>query len=90
MSPLKTRELNGKRKRERVADKDGEDHPVTKKGGEENMCPNGSVEKTTPVRKARGQTKGGQKLFTSEVTKMEGAGETDGVVYCPNVKSASD
>nr|XP_020465775.1 tip elongation aberrant protein 1-like [Monopterus albus] len=80
VAPLTARELNGKRKREQMAEE------VTKRGEEENVCPNGTTEKTTPVRKARGQSKGGQKLFTSggDATRMKGtahgAGEAHGIV----------
>lgn len=77
VAPLAARELSGKRKRGRTAEEEGEENKVTKRGQEENVCPNGTAEKTTPVRKARGQTKGGQKLFSSggDATKMKGAGE---------------
>lgn len=86
MAPLAARELNGKRKRERVSEGDSEESRMKMRGEEENMCPNGTVEKTTPVRKARGQTKAGQKLFSSgaDATKMKGtatgAGEAQGTV----------
>uniref|UniRef100_A0A8D3B3X0 Kelch repeat-containing protein n=1 Tax=Scophthalmus maximus TaxID=52904 RepID=A0A8D3B3X0_SCOMX len=65
-APLAAREPNGKRKRGRVVAKEdvGEDKVAEERGEEENVCPNGGVERTTPVRKARGQTKGGQKLFS--------------------------
>lgn len=56
VASLTTRELNGKRKREVEEDKG-----VMKRSGEENMCPN--AERTTPVRKGRGQGKPGLKLF---------------------------
>ena len=65
MAPLAPRELNGKRKRERMAEEELDEGKETKRGEEENVCPNGGPEKTTPVRKVRGQTKGSQKLFTS-------------------------
>lgn len=73
MAPLAPRELNGKRKRERIVEEELDE----RKEEEENMCPNGGPEKTTPVRKVRGQTKGSQKLFTSggETNKTKG-GET--------------
>ncbi|KAL7375526.1 hypothetical protein ABVT39_018911 [Epinephelus coioides] len=86
VAPLAARELNGKRKRERVSEGDSEESRMKMRGEEENMCPNGTVEKTTPVRKARGQTKAGQKLFSSGVdaTNMKGtatgAGEAQGTV----------
>ncbi|KAM8746741.1 kelch repeat-containing protein [Acanthopagrus schlegelii] len=85
VAPLAARELNGKRKRERTSEEDGDENRVTKRGEEENMCPNSDVEKTTPVRKARGQSKAGQKLFSSggDATKMKGAangaGEAQGI-----------
>ncbi|XP_037613669.1 kelch repeat-containing protein [Sebastes umbrosus] len=86
VAPLAARELNGKRKRERISEEDGDENKKTTRGEEENVCPNGTVEKTTPVRKARGQTKGIQKLFSSgaDATKMKGtangAGEVQGIV----------
>ncbi|XP_070849557.1 kelch repeat-containing protein [Chaetodon trifascialis] len=86
VAPLAARELNGKRKRGRQSEEDSDESKMAKRGEEENVCPNGGVEKTTPVRKARGQTKGGQKLFSSggDVTKMKGtangAGEKQGIV----------
>ncbi|XP_033507850.1 kelch repeat-containing protein [Epinephelus lanceolatus] len=86
VAPLAARELNGKRKRERVSEGDSEESRMKMRGEEENMCPNGTVEKTTPVRKARGQTKAGQKLFSSgaDATNMKGtatgAGEAQGTV----------
>ncbi|XP_030286958.1 kelch repeat-containing protein isoform X2 [Sparus aurata] len=86
VAPLAARELNGKRKRERTSEEDGNENRTTKRGEEENVCPNGGVEKTTPVRKARGQSKVGQKLFSSggDATKMKGAangaGEAQGIV----------
>lgn len=79
MAPLAARELNGKRKRGRMSEEGGDENKAAKRGEEENVCPNGSVEKTTPVRKARGQTKGAQKLFSSggDAAKMKGTGERD-------------
>uniref|UniRef100_A0A8D0D6B3 Kelch repeat-containing protein n=1 Tax=Sander lucioperca TaxID=283035 RepID=A0A8D0D6B3_SANLU len=59
---------------------------MTTSGQQENVCPNGTVEKTTPVRKATGQTKGGQKLFSSgaDAAKVKGtangAGQVQGIV----------
>ncbi|XP_022614115.1 uncharacterized protein LOC111231337 [Seriola dumerili] len=85
-APLAARELNSKRKRGRVAEEDSDENKATKREEEENVCPNGTLEKTTPVRKARGQTKAGQKLFGSggDATKMKGtangAGEAQGIV----------
>lgn len=86
MAPLAARELNGKRKRERSSEEDGDENRVTKRGEEENMCPNSGVEKTTPVRKARGQSKAGQKLFSSggDATKMKGAGGRNDSVLSGN------
>nr|XP_046237470.1 kelch repeat-containing protein isoform X2 [Scatophagus argus] len=84
VAPLAAREVNGKRKRDRMSEGNSEENKMLKRGEEENVCPNGSVEKTTPVRKARGQTKGGQKLFSSggDATKMKanGAVEEQGIV----------
>lgn len=85
MAPLAARELNGKRKRGRTSEEDGDESQVTKRGEDENVCPNAAVEKTTPVRKARGQTKGSQKLFSGggDATKMMGTGEGDGTAFVP-------
>ncbi|XP_042258280.1 kelch repeat-containing protein [Thunnus maccoyii] len=85
VAPLAPRELNGKRKRERMAEEELDEGKETKRGEEENVCPNGGQEKTTPVRKVRGQTKGSQKLFTTggDTTKTKGAngaGEVQGIV----------
>ncbi|KAF1380495.1 hypothetical protein PFLUV_G00164370 [Perca fluviatilis] len=86
VAPLAALELNGKRKRARVSEEDGDENKMTKSGEQENVCPNGTVEKTTPVRKATGQTKGGQKLFSSgaDAAKMKGtvngAGLVQGIV----------
>ncbi|KAG8006241.1 RING finger protein B [Nibea albiflora] len=86
VAPLAARELNGKRKRGRMSEEDDDENKTAKRGEEENVCPNGSLEKTTPVRKARGQTKGAQKLFSSggDAAKMKGTangtGETLGTV----------
>ncbi|XP_042368481.1 kelch repeat-containing protein [Plectropomus leopardus] len=86
VAPLAARELNGKRKRERVSEGDGDEKKMMTREEEENVCPNGTMEKTTPVRKARGQTKGGQKLFSNggDSTKVKGtasgAGEEQGTV----------
>lgn len=82
MAPVTARELNGKRKRERAEEEEDDDekeNETAKRWEEENVCPNGGVEKTTPVRKAKGQTKGGQKLFSSrgDRTKVKGTGERD-------------
>ncbi|XP_076026913.1 kelch repeat-containing protein [Genypterus blacodes] len=48
------RELTGKRKRERISQEECD---------EENVCPNSTLDKITPVRKGRGQSRGGQKLI---------------------------
>lgn len=81
MAPLTARELNGKRKRERGSEEDDDDkeNETTKRWEEESVCPNGGAEKTTPVRKGKGQSKGGQKLFSSrgDASKVKGAGERD-------------
>ncbi|XP_035531342.1 kelch repeat-containing protein [Morone saxatilis] len=81
-APLAARELNGKRKREQMSEGGGDENKLAKRGEEENVCPNGGVEKTTPVRKPRGQNKGAQKLFSSggDATKMKGTGEAQGIV----------
>lgn len=86
VAPPVARELSGKRKREQVSEENGDENKAAKRGDEENVCPNGAAEKTTPVRKARGQTKGGQKLFSNggEAAKTKGtangAGEAQGIV----------
>lgn len=85
-APLAPRELNGKRKRGRASEEGGDGKKMTTGEEEENVCPNGAAGKTTPVRKGRGQTKGGQKLFSAGAgaTKMKGtangAGEAQGIV----------
>lgn len=55
---------------------------MKKREEEESMCVDGAVEKTTPVRKARGQSKAGQKLFNSRAdpTTSKETGETLSVV----------
>lgn len=75
MAPPSAREHNGKRKRKQTSNEDN----TTRSGQEENICPNSSVDKTTPVRKARNQTKGGQKLFSSagDAAKAKGTGEEE-------------
>lgn len=73
--PSAGREQKGKRKRERTSEGDGSED-----AGEENICPNSSVDKTTPLRKARGQTKGSQKLGLSSgagAAKAKGTGEEE-------------
>ncbi|CAJ1086418.1 kelch repeat-containing protein isoform X1 [Xyrichtys novacula] len=77
VAPLAARELNGKRKREHLLEEEEDKYHLTKRG-EENMCPNGTVEKTTPVRKGRDQIKGGQKLFSDGAIKK--TGEAQGIV----------
>ncbi|MEQ2169015.1 hypothetical protein GOODEAATRI_020596 [Goodea atripinnis] len=65
-APLADRELSGKRKRERTAEEDSDGGGETSKArGEENIYPNGVKEKTTPVRKVKGQAKSCQKLFAN-------------------------
>ncbi|XP_069573082.1 kelch repeat-containing protein [Brachyistius frenatus] len=84
-APLAARELNGKRKREEE-EGDDDDNKATKRGDEENVCPNGAADKTAPLRKVRGQSKGGQKLCTggAGASKMKaaasGAAETHATV----------
>ncbi|KAM4612292.1 kelch repeat-containing protein [Polymixia lowei] len=63
--------VNGKRKRRQTAGAEDNGEKVTRRCDEENMCPNGTPEKMTPVRKVRGHTRGGQRLF--DVTTTEGA-----------------
>lgn len=72
--PPAAREHNSKRKRERKSEGEGSED-----GGEENVCPNSGMDKTTPVRKARGQSKGGQKLFSSGAgaEKAKGTGKEE-------------
>lgn len=80
VAPLAARELNGKRKRERAPEGEDDGNKTAGRGEEEeeeNVCPNGTAEKTTPVRKVRGQTKGSQKLFTTaaDAKKTKRTGE---------------
>ncbi|XP_023821704.1 tip elongation aberrant protein 1-like [Oryzias latipes] len=66
-APLAPRELN-KRKRERTSEDADGDSKVAKTGEEEeeeNTCPNGAREKTTPVAKVKGQGKSSKRLFGS-------------------------
>lgn len=79
VAPPAARELNGKRKRERTAEEERDERKVIKRGGEENVCPNSTLDKTTPVRKAKGQARGGQRLFSSgrDGSKTKAAGETE-------------
>ncbi|XP_014190795.1 kelch repeat-containing protein isoform X4 [Haplochromis burtoni] len=76
-APPAARELHGKRKREQTAEEEEGNDWTKRREEEENTCPNATTEKTTPVRKVRGQAKGSQKLFASgaETTKLKGAGE---------------
>lgn len=79
MAPPSAWEHNGKRKREQTSNEEGDEDGTMRSRQEENICPNSSVDKTTPVRKARNQTKGGQKLFSSagDATKAKGIGEEE-------------
>ncbi|KAG7497497.1 hypothetical protein JOB18_038682 [Solea senegalensis] len=72
--PPASREPNGKRKRGRTVEDGDHQTKVAEAGEDENVCPNGTVEKTTPVRKPRGQSRGGQKLFSggADAAKMKG------------------
>ncbi|KAK5893687.1 hypothetical protein CgunFtcFv8_006536 [Champsocephalus gunnari] len=85
VAPFAAREIRGK-KRERESEEDCDENKTTTTGELENICPNGGVEKTTPLRKARGQSKRAQKLFSSgaDATKIKGtangAGEAQGIV----------
>ncbi|XP_039868203.1 kelch repeat-containing protein isoform X3 [Simochromis diagramma] len=74
-APPAARELHGKRKREQTAEEEEGNDWTKRREEEENTCPNATTEKTTPVRKVRGQAKGSQKLFASgaETTKLKGA-----------------
>ncbi|XP_019203584.1 kelch repeat-containing protein isoform X3 [Oreochromis niloticus] len=74
-APPAARELHGKRKREQTAEEEEGNDWTKRREEEENMCPNATSEKTTPVRKVRGQAKGSQKLFASgaDTTKLKGA-----------------
>ncbi|KAM9717173.1 kelch repeat-containing protein [Menidia menidia] len=82
-APFAARELNSKKKRRRTVKHEGDDDE-TKMGEEENMCPNGPEEKSSPIRKVKGQSKINQRLFTTgaEASKTKGAvnGETQGTV----------
>ncbi|KAL4006502.1 lactadherin [Sarotherodon galilaeus] len=80
-APPAARELHGKRKREQTAEEEEGNDWTKRREEEENMCPNATTQKTTPVRKVRGQAKGTQKLFASgaDTTKLKGA-EMQGTV----------
>ncbi|XP_059210113.1 kelch repeat-containing protein [Centropristis striata] len=87
VAALAAQEPSGKRKRDRMSkEEDCDEKRVMTRGEQENVCPNGTVEKTTPVRKVRGQTKASQKLFSigADATKLKGtvngAGEAQGIV----------
>ncbi|KAM9424064.1 kelch repeat-containing protein [Pholidichthys leucotaenia] len=86
-APLTVQECQRKRKRNQVSGEDRQKSVsrVTKVSDEENVCPNSTTEKTTPVRNVRSHGKVGQKLFSnrSEFTKLKEAadgGETPGIV----------
>ncbi|XP_030578599.1 kelch repeat-containing protein isoform X2 [Archocentrus centrarchus] len=82
-APPAARELHGKRKREKTIEEEEEDSNGTKtRKDDENMCPNVTTEKTTPMRKVKGQTRGIQKLFASgaDATNLKRAAETQGTV----------
>lgn len=90
MTPLAVREPSGKRKRARTSEEDCAESKATKtKCEEENVCPNGGVQKNTPTRKARGLAKGGKKLLggTGDAAKMEGTGQRDDVSFGPIPKA---
>lgn len=78
--PPAAREHHGKRKRERTSEGEGGED-----GGEENVCPNSGVDKTTPVRKARGQAKGGQKLFSSGAGAAKAKGTANGATEAQGI-----
>lgn len=74
MAPPAAQEGKGKRKRGRPSAKEeeeeGEEQEKKKEGEEENVCPNGRLEKkTTPVRKVRGHGRAGQRLFEEDPGK---------------------
>ncbi|XP_024143936.1 kelch repeat-containing protein [Oryzias melastigma] len=77
--PFAPRDLN-KRKREQSSEDGDDDDKVVKTGEEENMCPNGAREKTTPVRKVKGQAKSSKRLLGSKVGADNGADEAGGAV----------
>uniref|UniRef100_A0A3B4GUA6 RING finger protein B-like n=1 Tax=Pundamilia nyererei TaxID=303518 RepID=A0A3B4GUA6_9CICH len=85
-APPAARELHGKRKREQTAEEEEGNDWTKRREEEENTCPNATTEKTTPVRKVRGQAKGSQKLFASgaETTKLKGAGEKGAPLASPS------
>uniref|UniRef100_A0A669B2I0 Kelch repeat-containing protein n=1 Tax=Oreochromis niloticus TaxID=8128 RepID=A0A669B2I0_ORENI len=85
-APPAARELHGKRKREQTAEEEEGNDWTKRREEEENMCPNATSEKTTPVRKVRGQAKGSQKLFASgaDTTKLKGAGEKGAPLASPS------
>ncbi|XP_075890223.1 kelch repeat-containing protein [Nelusetta ayraudi] len=78
--PPAAREHHGKRKRERTSKGEGGED-----GGEENVCPNSGMDKTTPLRKARGQAKGGQKLFSSGAGAAKAKGTANGATEAQGI-----
>nr|XP_057924766.1 kelch repeat-containing protein isoform X2 [Doryrhamphus excisus] len=78
VAALAHHELNSKKKRKRA---DGEKDVKMVEEEEENVCPNSSLDRTTPVRKVRGHAKGAQKLFpdSGDAAKSKG-GDVQGNV----------
>ncbi|XP_061817050.1 kelch repeat-containing protein [Nerophis lumbriciformis] len=76
---LAHRKLDSKKKRKRVSE--DTDVKMAAAEEEENLCPNASLDQTTPVRKVRGHGKGGQKLFSAreDATKSKRANSTGDV-----------
>ncbi|CAL8241682.1 unnamed protein product [Merluccius merluccius] len=82
-APPAAREVKGKRKRGRQAEVEEEDDNeeveledkrAARRGEEENVCPNGCLEKkATPVRKVRGHGRAGQRLFEEDTAKTKAA-----------------
>ena len=92
--------MKGKRKRGRQAEEEQEekeeeeleDKRAVKRGEqegeEENLCPNGRSEKTTPPgRKVRGHGRAGQRLFGDDAPRTQTAGEPAGRSSCWNMRT---
>ncbi|KAI3376539.1 hypothetical protein L3Q82_016987, partial [Scortum barcoo] len=96
VAPPAARELNGKRKRERVSEEDSDENKAAKRGGEENVCPNGAAEGKDHAcakgprsnqggaeavqRRRRGVKDEGNSAKVTPMARSNGAGETQGIV----------
>uniref|UniRef100_A0AAQ5ZER2 Kelch repeat-containing protein n=1 Tax=Amphiprion ocellaris TaxID=80972 RepID=A0AAQ5ZER2_AMPOC len=84
VAPVAARDLKGKRKRKRDrAAEEEDDNKVPKTEEEENTSSDSSEEKATPVRKIRGQTKCGQKLFSGGAAPLLSPSGRWGQTLCP-------